>query len=594
MPLDAICLSAVTEETATRVTGMKIDKIQQPEGDLLLLTLRGRGDAARLLISAGSGDGRCHLTRARFENPPSPPMFCMLLRKHLTGAMIESIVQPPRERVLVITLKAPDIAGGTEDRRLALEFIGRASNIVLTDGDGVIIDCLRRVGGDLSERRQVLPGLIYRLPPAQDKLDPLEADGRALPGLLAGAPGGIGVDNWLLNTFSGFSPLICRELQYRAYGDADIRVSQAVALDGGRRLAGAFEAAAEDIRQGRFTPFLLLDKSGEPFDYSYTRITQYEGALTGRAADSFSELLDEFHTERAARERVKRRAADITRTVKTALDRAARKTELRRAELERARNRDVYRERGDIVMANIWRIGRGDTLLRAPNLYADDGAECEIELDPRKTPQQNAARYYKEYAKMKNAEKHLSGQIVEGEREIEYLQSVLEEISKAGGESDIAEIRRELAGAGYLRTRGPSKGEKRAKSAPMSFTSAAGTRILVGRNNTQNDELTHRVAARFDIWMHARKTPGSHVIVRTNGAEPDDRTLRQAAALAAWYSGARGAVRVPVDYCPARNVKRQPGGRPGMVFYTGFETIFADQEKYVADGELAAPGATQD
>jgi predicted ribosome quality control (RQC) complex YloA/Tae2 family protein len=587
MPLDAVCLSAVAGETAERLTGMRIDKIQQPEGDLLLLTLRGRGDAARLLISAGSGDARCHMTQARFENPQSPPMFCMLLRKHLTGAAIERIDQPPRERLLDIVLKASDITGAASDKHLILELIGRASNIILTDGDGVIIDCLRRIGGDLSERRQVLPGLRYRPPPGQSKLDPLGVDGRALLGMLAGAPGGRCVDKWLLDTFFGLSPLVCRELQYRAYGDTDMRVAQAVALDGGERLAEAFEAATSDIRRGRFTPFILLDTSGEPFDFSYTRITQYEDALSGREAASFSVLLDEFYTVRAARERVRRRSSDITRTVKTALDRAVRKTAVRRMELERARDREEYRKRGDIIMANIGRIGRGDALLRAPDLYSEDGAECEIALDPLKTPQQNAARYYKEYTRMKNAGKHLSEQILAGERETEYLQSVLEEISKAGGESDLTEIRQELADAGYIKARRGARAEKRARSEPMSFTSSSGTRILVGRNNTQNDELTHRAAARFDIWMHAQKTPGSHVIVKTNGARPDDVTLRQAAALAAWYSGARGSARAPVDYCPVRNVKRQPGGKPGMVFYTDFETIFAEQDKYVKDGTIA-------
>ncbi|MDR2357627.1 MAG: NFACT family protein [Oscillospiraceae bacterium] len=588
MPLDAVCLSAVAGETARRVTGMKIDKIQQPEGDLLLFALRGRGGAERLLISAGSGDARCHLTQARFENPPSPPMFCMLLRKHLTNATIERIVQPPRERMLDISLKAPGITGDTDDRRLVLELMGRAANVILTDGDGVIIDCMRRVGGDLSERRQLLPGLRYRPPPAQNKLDPLGVDGRALPGMLSGAPGDGGVDKWLLDAFFGLSPLICRELQYRAYGDVGIRVSQAVALDGGLRLADAFESAMEDIRRGRFTPFLLSDAAGEPFDFSYARITQYEDALTGREAASFSALLDEFYTVRAARERVRRRAADMTKTVKTSLDRAVRKTEVRRVELSRAREREQYRERGDIIMANIRNVRRGDTLLRAPNLYAEDGAECEIELDPLKTPQQNAARYYKEYTRRKNAEDHMAGQILAGEREIEYLQSVLEEISKAGGESDLSEIREELANSGYLKAKKGARAAKRARSAPMSFTSASGVRILVGRNNTQNDELTHRAAARFDIWMHAQKTPGSHVIVKTDGARPDDVTLRQAAALAAWYSGARGLPRVAVDCCPVRNVKRQPGGRPGMVFYTGFDTIFAEQDKYVDNGELAA------
>jgi predicted ribosome quality control (RQC) complex YloA/Tae2 family protein len=464
--------------------------------------------------------------------------------------------------------------------------MGRGSNIVLTDGDGIIIDCLRRVGGDLTGKRQVLPGMIYRLPPGQDKLDPLTTGGDTLSALFARAPGDKCVDKWLLDTFFGLSPLVCRELQYRAYGGSDVRMSQAADADGGRGLRAAFESAVSDAADRRFVPFLLLDAEGAPYDYSYMRITQYEGAMTGREAATFSELLDEFYTVRAARERVRRRASDISRTAKNALDRARRKTELRRSELERAKGRETFREYGDIIMANIHAIKRGDALLRSTNLYAEDGAQCEIALDPLKTPQQNAAKYYKEYTKMKNAEKHLAEQILSGEREVEYLQSVLEEISLAEGESGIAEIRQELTDTGYIKARRQGRADKRVRSAPMQFISASGARILVGRNNAQNDELTHRTAARFDTWLHAQKVPGSHVVVKTNGTPPDDVTLKQAAALAAWYSGSRNATRAAVDFCPARNVKRQPGNRPGMVFYTGFETIIADQEKYIDNGKL--------
>jgi predicted ribosome quality control (RQC) complex YloA/Tae2 family protein len=581
MPLDAICLSAVNDEIAPRVTGMRIDKIQQPEGDVLLLSLHGRGDNARLLISAGANDARCHITRARFENPASPPMFCMLLRKHLIGAAIESVTQPPRERALDIALIARGVAGETVRRSLVLELMGRGSNVVLTDDDGVIIDCIRRVGGDINSRRRILPGMIYRLPPPQGKIDPLETRPETLLSLFSGAAGDRCVDKWLLDTFFGLSPLICRELQHRAYGVPDIRASRALDLDGGRRLAEVFGEMAEHIKERRFTPFLLLDASGEPFDYSFTRITQYGDALTYREAESFSALLDEFYTVRAWRERARKRASDITKTVKTAAERARRKTEHRRLELNRARDREEYRRRGDIIMANLSNIRRGDRVLRAPDLYAQNGAECEIELDPLKTPQQNAAKFYKEYAKLKKAEQHLSGRILSGERETEYLESVLEEISKAGSESDLDEIRHELADAGYIKIRRRAGDARRAISSPLSFTSATGARILVGRNNTQNDELTHKTAARFDVWLHARNVPGSHVIVQTNGAEPDDITLRQAAALAVWYSGARGAVRAAVDYCRVRNVKRRPGGGPGMALYTDFETIYAEPGKYI-------------
>ncbi|MDR1299784.1 MAG: NFACT family protein [Oscillospiraceae bacterium] len=576
MALDAVCLEAVVGELSGSVTGMKIDKVQQPERDMLLLTGRGRGGQSRVLISAGQSDARCHATGARFENPDSPPMFCMLLRKHLAGSTIMALEQPPRERVVDIVTRSPDMAGDLREKRLILELIGNNANVILADGDGIIVDCMRRVGGALTGKRAVQPGLIYRRPPLLSKLDPCQTGAGELLEMLSRAPGGAETGKWLLDTFSGLSPLICREMQYMAYGDTQTRVASIIGGDGGRRLAEAFESVAAIIGERRFEPYMLLDESGEPFDFSYMRIRQYGGKLEVRRADSFSGLLDEFYAERSARERLRRRASDVTKTVKSAIGRAERKIGRRREELERTAGREGYRKRGDIIMANIHGIKRGDTLLRALDLYAEDGSDCAIELDPLKTPQQNAAAYYKEYTKLKNARIHLDGQIRLGEQELEYLLSVKEEISMADGERGLEEIRGELADAGYLRGRRPPKRNGRAASKPLVFTAPSGAEILVGRNNAQNDELTHRVAARSDIWLHARGVPGSHVIIRANGAPPDSATVQFAASLAARYSQARGSLRAAVDYCQARAVKRRPGGRPGMVTYTDFETVTVD------------------
>jgi predicted ribosome quality control (RQC) complex YloA/Tae2 family protein len=577
MALDAVCLEAVIGELSGSVTGMKIDKVQQPERDILLLTGRGPGGQSRVLISAGQGDARCHATETRLENPDSPPMFCMLLRKHLSGATVIALEQPPRERVVDIVARAPDMAGDLCEKRLILELIGNNANVILADSEGIIVDCMRRVGGALTGKRAVQPGLIYRRPPLLDKLDPCQTGAETLLDMLSRAPDGADTGKWMLDTFSGLSPLICREIQYRAYGDTQTRVSSVIGGDGGRRLAEEFESVAALIGERRFEPYMLLDGSGEPFDFSYMHIYQYEGKMEARKAASFSGLLEEFYAERSARERLRRRASDVTKTVKSAIGRTERKIGSRRAELERTERREEYRERGDIIMANIHGMKRGDTLLRAADLYAEDGSERVIELDPLKTPQQNAAAYYKEYTKLKNARRHLDEQIRIGEQELEYLLSVREEISRADGERGLEEIRGELADAGYLRGhRPPKRGGRRAESKPLHFTAPSGAEILVGRNNAQNDELTHRVAARTDIWLHARGVPGSHVIIRANGAPPDSATVEFAASLAARYSQACGARRAAVDHCQARFVKRRPGGRPGMVFYTDFETVVVD------------------
>ena len=581
MPLDALCLSGVVHELQNALSGAKIDKIYQPGRDEVVLALRAPAGNVKLLLSANPSHPRAHLTQISRENPDKPPMFCMLLRKHLSGARLLELVQPPMERVVDLRLEALDELGDRVERRLVLEAMGRHSNLILLDGEGRIMDCLRRVDSDMSARRQVLPGLFYRLPPAQEKLDPSSLDRAALESALAAAPEESQADKWLLDTFGGLSPLICRELAFRAGGATDARLHQMG--EGGRsRLLDELEGLLRSVQENSFTP-VMLEKEGHPSDFTFQPISQYGPAVSCVPFPSFSALLDRFYEQRENQERVHQRGQDLIRSVTNARDRAARKIGLQEQELAATRDRERLRQFGDIITSNLHAMEKGMSRLTAADFYDPECPQIHIPLDPLLTPQQNAAKYYKEYNKAKTAESILTLQLEKGRRDLDYLKSVLEAIALAEGERDLQEIRQELTDTGYLRR--PSKARDRGKrvaSKPMEFRSSSGLRISVGKNNTQNDLLTTKQAFKSDLWFHTQKIHGSHVILWTEGGQPDLTSIQEAAQLAAWFSQGRESGKVAVDYTPVKYVKKPGGARPGMVVYTTYETA------YVApDGELA-------
>ena len=581
MPLDALCLSGVVHELQNALSGAKIDKIYQPGRDEVVLALRAPAGNVKLLLSANPSHPRAHLTQISRENPDKPPMCCMLLRKHLSGARLLELVQPPMERVVDLRLEALDELGDRVERRLVLEAMGRHSNLILLDGEGRIMDCLRRVDSDMSARRQVLPGLFYRLPPAQEKLDPSSLDRAALESALAAAPEESQADKWLLDTFGGLSPLICRELAFRAGGATDARLHQMG--EGGRsRLLDELEGLLRSVQENSFTP-VMLEKEGHPSDFTFQPISQYGPAVSCVPFPSFSALLDRFYEQRENQERVRQRGQDLIRSVTNARDRAARKIGLQEQELAATRDRERLRQFGDIITSNLHAMEKGMSRLTAADFYDPECPQIHIPLDPLLTPQQNAAKYYKEYNKAKTAESILTLQLEKGRRDLDYLNSVLEAIALAEGERDLQEIRQELTDTGYLRR--PSKARDRGKrvaSKPMEFRSSSGLRISVGKNNTQNDLLTTKQAFKSDLWFHTQKIHGSHVILWTEGGQPDLTSIQEAAQLAAWFSQGRESGKVAVDYTPVKYVKKPGGARPGMVVYTTYETA------YVApDGELA-------
>ena len=578
MPLDALCLSGVVAELKPILTGAKIDKVHQPGRDEIILALRlGRGNG-RLLLSASPNHPRLQMTELSRENPDAPPMFCMLLRKHLMGGRILSVEQPHLERIVELRLEVLDELGDRKERRLILEAMGRRANLVLVDDQGRIVDCLRRVDGDMSAQRQLLPGLFYRLPPAMDKADPTALDGAEWLRQVEQAPGESRVDHWLLDTFGGWSPLVCREIAFRAGGRVDITFDE-LGAQGRVRVAEAAEALLNSVKENNFTPTVISIEK-RPKDFTFFPAEQYEEAGECAAYPTFSALMDRFYEQRENQERIRQKGQDLIRSVTNARDRTARKIANQQRELDATQDRERLRQFGDIITSNLHTMERGMATLRALDFYDPEGAEVEIKLDPLLTPQQNAAKYYKEYNKAKTAEEMLTIQLEKGRRELDYLNSVLENITLAEGERDLQEIRQELADTGYLRrqTKGKDKG-RRLSPKPMEFRSTAGLRISVGKNNVQNDLLTCKQAFKSDIWFHTQKIHGSHVILWTGGAQPDLQSLNEAACLAAWFSQGRESGKVPVDYTPVKYVKKPAGARPGMVVYTTYETAWVTPDE---------------
>lgn len=523
MPLDAIFLTELCGELSETLPGSKIDRVRQPEKDTVIFALRGKTGGAKLLVCVAGGSARVCLTQADYENPPQPPMFCMLLRKHLAGGRITAVEQPLEERMLLFSIDAYDEMGQPTKRTLAVELLGRNANLILIDAEGRIVDALRRVDADMSPARQVLPGLIYRLPP------------RPEPG-----------------RFSGLSPLIAREMEFRGLPQSP------------DSLAGIEKRP------------VLLSENGEAKDFTFMTILQYGPNCVCEDQPGWSALLEAFYAEKDRRTHIKSRGKSLIKLARGAAVRTERKLGLRQQELSACDDMEDIRRRADLITANIWQLKKGQTELVCDDFYEPDCPEVRIPLDPQKTPQQNAAACYKAYAKKKAAKEHLTVLIEENAAELFYLQSVVEELDRAGCQQDLDDIAAELTAAGYIRQKKNAPKKKQKPAAPLSFRTETGLTILVGRNNIQNDELTFKIARRTDLWFHVQKLHGAHVILQCENGEPDEASIRQAACLAAYYSEAVKAGRAAVDYAMARYVKKPHGARPGMVVYTDYKTILAE------------------
>ena len=565
MPFDAIFMTALAGELRETLIGGKVDKLYQPAREEAVLHMRAGKENVRLLLSASPAHPRAQLTRVPRENPETPPMFCMLLRKHFTGARLLELAQPSMERLLDFRFETLDELGDRVERRLVLECIGRKSNLIMLDGAGRVTDCMRRADGDLSVKRPVMPGLYYQPPEPTGRLDPAAMGPEELRAfVLEGAPEGDGQDKWLLDSFNGLSPLIARELVFQG--------------EGGREgLAERFGRLMDRVRKQDYTPTVLV-KDGKPMDFTFMPVLQYGPKVELKRYPTFSALLDDFYEQKEAQERVKQRGQDFIRSVTQARNRTAKKIANQEGDLAKTADRERLRQFGDIITTNFYQMGKGQAVLRAQNYYDPEGADVDIPLDPLLTPQQNAARYYRDYKKAQKAEEMLSIQLEKNRGELDYLDSVLQMITLSEGDRDLQEIRQELMDNGYLKQhkrKMTAKGRVKVVHAkPMEFRSSSGLAIWVGKNNSQNDRLTLKDADKRDLWLHAQKLHGSHVILKTGGAEPDGRSLTEAAMLAAWFSQGRESGQVPVDYTPVKAVKKPAGAKPGYVIYSTYRTVY--------------------
>ena len=567
MPMDGITLGAVAEELTAALSAGRVDRIQQPEKDEIVLTIRAGGKNHKLLLSANPNHARAHLTRAQVTSPDTPPMFCMLLRKHLGGARFLRVEQQGADRVLHVCFEAMDELGDLCRRTLVLEVMGRHSNLVLLEENGRIVDCARHVTQDISRVRELLPGLPYEAPPAQDKLNPYTAEEQDYIDALSPLVGQR-IDKAILQTVSGVSTQLSRELSFRICGQEQAELSIGL-------LTGAAERLHAFFAQRHTAPTLLVDEQENPIDVFPFPYLSRSGERQ-RARDSLSEAIEEFYLQRDRRDRIREKSHALRRFLQNALERAEKKRAIQLQTLQDAKDRDQLRKKGDLITAQMHAMERGKAFVDVPDYYEEGMPLLRIELDPALSPAENAQRYYKRYNKLKAAAELTKEQLQKNEEEIAYFEGQLDNLDKCMAMEELAEIRQEMEREGYLRQSSGRKKQKEAPSKPMAFRSSAGLTILVGKNNVQNDRLTFS-AAPEETWLHAKDMPGSHVILRS--ARPDQASLLEAAKLAAWFSRGKHGQNVPVDYTLRRYVKKPSGARPGYVIYTNQTTLFVDPDE---------------
>ena len=583
MALDGTVISALAKECDQKLTGARIDKIHQPEKDELIISVRTFGGALKLMLCANPSFPRFHITNAVKENPEKPPMFCMLLRKHLSGGKILYVRQDGFERIVRIGIESYDEMGYLSEKVLIIEIMGKHSNIILTDKDGKILDSVIHVDISVSSVRQVLPGLSYMPPPTQGKKNPLEASRDDISFALSHDD--VPIWKQILDTYQGISPLVAREAVYRAVGMADIMGPEAT-RDDLEKIAANFYAIMEDIRRGEYNPCVISDKETKKMvDFCAFDIAQYTEAGKVEHYASVSEAVESFYIKKASSESIRQKCGDLSKTVAINLDRCRKKLQLQGEILAKAAKRDKYKIYGDLITANIYQISQGMEEAKVINFYSENGEEVTIPLKTDISPAKNAQRYYQKYNKEKTAEAETLKQKKLNEIEIDYLESVQEAIAKAETSAEIVQIRDELIEEGYLKNRGRlPKRKKKEQIVPMHFVSDDGYDIYVGKNNKQNDYVTTKLARSTDIWFHTKGIHGSHTIVKTDDAmQVSDETYLQAARLAAYYSKGRSSESVPVDYTEVKNVKKPSGAKPGMVIYVSYNTLYVTPDEEEAE-----------
>ncbi|MBR7132507.1 MAG: NFACT family protein [Clostridia bacterium] len=568
MAFDGVFLHKIVNELNNAVD-CHIDKIYQPSKDELVFLLRKKGFVKRLLITAKSGSARLHFTENKYENPTTPPNFCMLLRKYLSAARLTGVSQPDFERVAELSFSATNEMGDIVPLNLVCELIGNQANIILVR-DGKIVDALKHSDVETA-KRLILPGAEYEYPPSQQKQNPLSCNSDEICKEAANSK--TDISRALMDLLAGFSPLVCREIEYKyALLAEKMPVAEALKV--------CLETVICDITDNT-KPIIIFKPDGTPFEFSYTDISQYGADFNRKVFGSFSELLDAFYTAKDTALRIQAAAHDIIKLVNNLYARTQKKLSIRLEELKKCQNRDTLRIYGELIKANLYAIKNGSSFAEVQNFYDENLELIRIPLNPALTPAKNAERYFKEYKKTYTAEQTLTELTKNDRQELLYFETVLDSINRCKTLAEIAEIREELAQAGYIKKSATPKKKNPQSHSFKEYTSVEGYRILVGKNNTQNDYITTKLASKNDLWFHVKNIPGSHVVVFSGGEEVSDGTVEFAAVLAAQNSKAASSAQVPVDYTPVKYVKKPSGAKPGMVIYTTNKTVYVDPKENV-------------
>ncbi|MBY6036154.1 NFACT family protein [Fictibacillus nanhaiensis] len=561
MSFDGIMTRAITNELKDTLTSGRISKVYQPHKTDLVFTIRANGKNHKLLLSANPSFARIHLTEHQYENPDSPPMFCMLLRKHLEGAFIESIEQLDMERILKITVKNRDEIGDETRKVLYVEIMGRHSNIILTDDKSKkIIDSIKHIPSFQNRHRTILPGFPYVMPPAQEKKDPFSITTKEE--FISNISWNEGkLDKQLVSSFSGFSPILAKEIIHRAVLSVKDQVAE------------SFLSVTNQLAQGKYEPQMIAAEKKEYF--SVIPLTHVTGNI--RTFKTVSMLLDRFFFGKADRDRIKQQANDLEKYLSNEYDKITKKIGKLKRELEQTVNAEEFQRKGELLTAYMYLAKKGDKYIEVEDYFSEDQAVVKIELDPLKNPADNAQSYFKKYAKLKKSVSIIKDQIEKAENELLYFERLIVQMDSASMK-DVEEIREELGEGGYLKTR-QSKQKKKQNAAPQpeKFISSDGTEILVGKNNKQNDHLTFKLGRANETWLHTKDIPGSHVVIRS--ASPSETDLNEAAILAGFFSKAKSSSSVPVDFTLIKHVKKPNGSKPGFVIYDNQQTLYVTPDE---------------
>lgn len=569
MAFDAGMVLAIARELAKKTVGARVEKVHQPERDEISLILHNTRENLRLTVSASPNNPRIHLSTQIKENPSAPPTFCIMLRKYLTGAKISAVRTIGFERIIFIDFESRDELGYPFKVTLVAEIMGKYSNlIVCKDDDMKILGAIRPVDFTTSRVRQVLPGMLYEPPKMQDKCDPLSEtkEGFCEKHSLSQKS----EENFICDSYLGISKAVAREIAHRG-------------RDSKEALCNSFFEFTSILKGAEFEPTLILGEDSRPVEYSFFDLTHYEG-FERKHFDSISLLIETYFLTRDNTERVKQRAADILKLLSNTKARLEKKTSLQLVELAECEKKEEMRKYGELITANIYALKKGMSIARVMDYYDENCSEISIPLDSRLNPSQNAQAYYKKYTKMKNAEIEIQKQLKITKGELDYVDSVLDSLSRARGQSELDEIRRELSEAGYAsaQKKGSSQKKVQATGKPIEYTTSGGYRLLCGKNNLQNDYITTKVAEKGDWWFHVKGAPGSHVIMFTDGREePSAQDFTEAATVAACNSSLGNGRNVEVDYTLVKYIKKPQASKPGFVTYNTYWSAVV-----TPDGEL--------